>query len=46
MTMQEPSLAGEFGALVHVLHRRRGDVEIGALDLAGRGLRPFTASMQ
>ena len=33
-------LLGEFGALVHVLHRRGGDVEIGALDLAGRGLRP------
>ena len=32
-------LLGEFGALVHVLHRAGGDVEIGALDLAGRGLR-------
>ena len=32
-------LLGEFGALVHVLHRGGGDVEIGALDLAGRRLR-------
>ena len=31
---------GEFGALVHVLHRRGGDVEIGALHLARRRLRP------
>ena len=30
---------GELGALIHILHRRGGDVEIGALDLAGRGLR-------
>ena len=40
-------LLGELGALVHVLHRAGGDVEVGALDLAGR--RPgalFTASMQ
>ena len=32
-------LFGEFGALVHVLHRRSGDVQIGALDLAGFRLR-------
>ena len=32
-------LLGEFGALVHVLHGAGGDVEIGALDLAGRRLR-------
>ena len=32
-------LLGEFGALVHVLHGAGGDVEIGALDLAGGGLR-------
>ena len=38
--MTEPSSLGEFGALVHVLHRRGGDVEIGALDLAGRRLGP------
>ncbi len=31
-------LAGELGALIHVLHGRCGDVEIGALDLAGRRL--------
>ena len=30
---------GEFGALVHVFHGPGGDVEIGTLDLAGRGLR-------
>ncbi len=32
-------LLGELGALVHVLHRRGGDVEVGALDLAGGGHR-------
>ncbi len=32
-------LLGELGALVHLLHRAGGDVEVGALDLAGRGLR-------
>ena len=32
-------LAGEFGALVHVLHRRGRDVEIGPLHLARRRLR-------
>ena len=37
--MTRAELLGEFGALVHVLHRAGGDVEIGALDLAGRGLR-------
>ena len=31
-------LLGELGALVHVLHRRRGDVEVVTLDLAGGGL--------
>ena len=31
-------LLRELGALVHVLHRAGGDVEVGALDLAGRGL--------
>ena len=36
-------LLGELGALVHVFHGRRGDVEIGALDLAGRGLRAVDA---
>ena len=30
-------LLGELGALVHVLHRAGGDVEVVALDLAGRG---------
>ena len=30
---------GELGALVHVFHGPGGDVEIGALDLAGRRLR-------
>ena len=38
--MTEPSSLGEFGALVHVLHRRGGDVEIGPFELARRGLRP------
>ncbi len=37
--MFEPRLLGEVGALVHVLHRAGGHVEVGALDLAGRGLR-------
>ncbi len=32
-------LLGEIGALVHVLHRGGGDVEIGSLDLPGRRLR-------
>ncbi len=32
-------LLGKFGALVHVLHRAGGDIEIGALDFAGRRLR-------
>jgi len=31
-------LAGKLRALVHVLHRRGGNIEIGALDFAGRGL--------
>ena len=40
MTITEFELFGERGALVHILHRRGGDVEIGALDLARRRLRP------
>ncbi len=39
--MHRAELAGEFGALVHVLHRRGGDVEICALDFARRSLRPI-----
>ncbi len=38
--MHGAEFLGEFGALVHVLHGAGGDVEIGALHLAGRGLRP------
>ena len=38
--MHGAELLGEFGALVHVLHRAGGHVEVGALHLAGRGLRP------
>ena len=30
---------GELGALVHVLHRSSGNIEIMAFDLAGRGTR-------
>ena len=33
-------LLGELGALVHVLHRRGGDVHVVALDLAARRHRP------
>ena len=39
-------LIRELGALVHVFHRPGGDIEIVALDLAGFGLTPLTASMQ
>jgi hypothetical protein len=35
MMMTLPKLARELGPLVHILHRRGGDVEIGTLDLAG-----------
>ena len=44
--MHAAELLRELGALVHVLHRAGGDVEVVALHLAGRGLRRFTASMQ
>ena len=37
--MTEPSSLREVGALVHILHRRGGDVEVVALHLAGRRLR-------
>ena len=40
MTMLQPQLPGELGALVHLLHGGGGDVEVVALDLAARGLRP------
>ena len=33
-----PQFLGELGALVHLLHRRRGDVEVVTLDLAARRL--------
>jgi hypothetical protein len=40
ITIDAAQFLGELGALVHVLHRRGGDVQVAALDLAGRRAAP------